>query len=210
MTDQPTPNTMPGAEPADTAQPESKPTSPKGEVTPEKTGISAEDLAELNRLRNIHKDESKWEKRAKQNFDDAQRWRELSETLGGKEAKEFDPRAAFDELRKEVEKERTERTRADVARTTGVDPDFIAGTTVEEMQASAQRYLDSVNARIEEALKAKNAPAAPPASTVTSNGKIVGPNQITSREELAKLSPDERVKAYEEGRLDSMMGKTPS
>ena len=206
MTDTATPNDMPGAAPADTASPEPAAT-PEGAPTPEKTGLSADEVAELNRLRKIHADESKWEKRAKQNFDDAQRYRELTEKLGGKEAKEFDPQAAFDQLRQEVQQERTERLRADVARTKKVDPRFVHGATEEEMVSSAEAYLADVQQRIDEALKAKS-PTPPPASTVTANGKIAGPDQITSREELAKLSPAERAKAYEEGRLDTLMGKS--
>ncbi len=196
-----------GAAPAETAKTEPEAAPKEGALTPEKTGLSADEVAELNRLRKIHSDESKWEKRAKQNYEDAQRYRELTEKLGGKETKEFDAKVAFEELNAKLEASERERVRAEVARTKKVDPKFIHGTTEEEMVSSADDYLTDVQQRIEEALKAKS-PSAPPASAVTANGKISGPEQITSREELAKLSPTERAKAYEEGRLDSLMGKS--
>lgn len=199
MSETPTPNDMPKVD-----APEPMQEAPEAPAEP---AFSPEDAAELARLRKIHSDESKWEKRAKQNFDDAQRFRELAEQLGGKETKEFNPKAAIDALNAKLEAAEAARTRSDVARELGVAPEFVVGATEDDMRVSAQRYLDAVNAAIENALKAK-APAAPPASTVTSNGKITGPDQITSREELAKLSPTDRAKAYEEGRLDSLMGKT--
>lgn len=202
MTETATPNDMPGAAPADTAKPE-----PKQEATPQISEGVEDVAAELARLRKIHADESKWEKRAKQNFEDAQRYRELTEKLGGKEAKEFDAKVAFEELNAKLESSERERARAEVARTKKVDPKFIQGKTIEEMVSSADDYLADVQQRIDEALKAKN-PTPPPASTVTGNGKIAGPEQITSREELAKLSPEDRAKAYEEGRLDTLMGKS--
>lgn len=207
MTETATPNDMPGAAPADTASPEPKQEA-KGVNDQISDSLNSDDVAaELARLRKIHADESKWEKRAKQNFEDAQRYRELTEKLGGKEAKEFDAKVAFEELNAKLEAAERERARAEVARTKQVNPKFIQGKTVDEMVASADDYLADVQQRIDEALKAKN-PTPPPASTVTANGKIAGPEQITSREELAKLSPEERAKAYEDGRLDSLMGKT--
>jgi hypothetical protein len=202
----PTPNNMPGAEPKAEAP---KVEAPKAEaVPPAVNDAAADDAAELARLRKIHADESKWEKRAKQNFEDAEKLRELMKTLGGEKSTEFDPKAAFDALNAKLEAAETARVRAEIARTEKVDPEFIHGTSEEDMRASAQRYREAVNAAIEEALKAKNVPAAPPASTVTANGKITGADQITSRDQLAKLSPAERLKAYQEGRLDGLMGKS--
>lgn len=210
MTDKPTPNAMPGAEPADTATPEPKTEAPKGVNDTIADGVSAgqaELEAELARLRKIHADESKWEKRAKQNFEDAEKFRQLLKASGVEKSSEFDPQAELTKLRAEIESERTERIRAEVARLKGVDPEDIKGSTEDEMNASADRYLARFQARLEEALKAKT-PSAPPASTVTANGKIAGPEQITSRDELAKMSPSDRLKAYQDGRLDGLMGKS--
>lgn len=205
MSESAAPTTDTGAAPAETAKPEPEATPKEG--APEKTGLSADEAAELNRLRKIHEDESKWEKRAKQNFDDAKRFRELVEQLGGKETKEFDAKAAFEQLNAKLESAEQERIRAEVARVKNVDPEDIQGKTEEEMNASADRWLARFQARLDEAMKSK-APTTPPASTVTSDGKISGPEQITSRDELSKMSPAQRLKAYQEGRLNSLMGKS--
>lgn len=209
MTESVTPNDLPGAAPADTASVD--PVAPKdGALTPEKTGMSADEVAELNRLRKIHADESKWEKRAKANFEDAEKLRSLMKELGGDKAAEFDPKAELDKLRNEVLSERTERIRADVARTEKVPPKYVLGSTEEEMRASAEEYRNDLQQLVEEAIKATGkTPAAPPASTVTSDGKIAGPEQITSREQLNAMPPQEILKAQKEGRLDHLMGKKP-
>jgi len=208
VSETPTPNDMPKA--AQAEAPKAEPAEPQANPEPVKPeGLPAEDAAELARLRRIHQDESKWEKRAKQNFEDAEKLRELMKSLGGEKNTEFDPKAAFEALNAKLEAAENARVRAEIARTEKVDPAFIHGTSEEDMRASAQRYREAVDAAIEEALKAKNVPAAPPASTVTSNGKIVGADQITSRDQLAKMSPADRLKAYQDGRLDSLVGKSP-
>lgn len=209
MTETVTPNDMPGA--AEVAD-EAPDTETVTETEAPEKGLTPDKLANLNRtLRNEKKAAERRARELEQRANEAdQRWQQLAALFGNDESgkSDFDPQSEIQRMRSDLEAERTERLRSDVARTTGVEPDFIAGKSLEEMQASAQRYLESVNARIEEALKAKNVPAAPPASTVTANGKIAGPDQITSREELAKLSPADRAKAYEEGRLDQLMGKS--
>lgn len=203
----PTPNAMPGAAaPQETPKDEPKPVAeaktPQAE-TP--TGLSAEDKAELERLRGVHKDEQKFRREATQNFEDAERWRQLSKTVGGEPG--FDPQAEFQRLRDEVTNERTERIRTEVARTENVPPKYITGATEEDMRASAQEYRADIDAAIEKALKGR-APAAAPASEVTANGKVAGPNQITSRDELKNMTHQEIVAARNDGRLDSLIGKT--
>lgn len=204
-----TPNDMPGADVAVDA-PESEPTV---EATEEPgKGLSPEKLAELNRkLRNERKEAEREAREAKQRAAEADaRWQQLAELFGGKgKTDEFDPKAALDELRGELVSERTARLRSDVARETGVDPEDIHGSTEEEMRASAERFQAKVQARIEEALKAK-VPPAPPASTVTASDKIAGPEQITSREQLQKMTPKEIEAAHKEGRLDFLLGNKPA
>lgn len=179
----------------------------------ESKGLTPDKLAELNRtLRNERKAAERRAKEAEQRAQQSdQRWSQLAALFGdGKpgDASEFDPKAAFTDLQNEVRSERRARLLSEVARTEEVDPEDLHGDTEEEMRASAQKFKARLEARIDAALKAKNQAAAPPASTVTSDGKIAGPEQITSREELAKLTPAERVKAYQAGRLDGLMGKT--
>lgn len=208
-----TPNDMPGAAEAPTADAEGTDTQVvEAPETPEK-GLPPEKLADLNRtLRNEKKAAERKareaEQRAAANDGAAKKLTELLQALGveGKPG-EFDAKAEIIKINEKLETSERERLRADIARTEKVDPEFIHGATEDDMRASAQRYRQAIETAIEEALKAKNVPAAPPASTVTANGKIAGPEQITSREELAKLSPEARAKAYEDGRLDALMGK---
>jgi hypothetical protein len=199
---------MPGATPA---TPEA-PAASEGSRTPEKTpsqaerpAESSEEKAELESLRAFRKEAQKWEQRAKSNFDDAERWRQLSKTVGG-EAKDFDPKSAFDALNAKVEAAEAARVRSEVARTEDVDPDIIIGSTEEQMRESALRFKAQVEAAIEKAMKGR-ASAAAPASEVTSNGKVAGPGQITSQDELKSMSPADRMAAYKDGRLDGLMGK---
>lgn len=147
------------------------------------------------------------ERRAKDNFDDAAKWRDLIEKSGADKKSEFDPRVEIEKIRAELTSERTERVRSEVARITGVDPDDIKGNTEEEMRASAERWQQRFNARLEEAMKSKSAPAAAPAAEVTSDKKVTGPQQITSRDELKNMSPQQRVEALKNGQLDELMGK---
>lgn len=206
----PTPKDMPGATPAPQETPTTEPTpAPKAAAQADKPAESASvaEKAELERLRAFHTQAQKWEQRAKTNFDDAERWRQLSKTVGGDEEK-FDPQAEFQKLRDEVTRERTERTRAEVARTEDVDPDVIIGATEDEMRESAQRYKAKVEAAIEKALKGR-APAAAPASEVTANGKVAGPGQIKSRDELKNMTTKQIREAQEAGRLDDLLaGRT--
>lgn len=202
-----TPNDMPGAaEAAETAaETEVEQQDPVEE--PGK-GLSPEKLAELNRkLRNERKEAERKAREAEQ------RWQQLADQLaevfgGGKKVDEFDPKAAFDALRAELESERTARLRSDIARETGLDPEDIHGSTEEEMRASAERFLTKLQARVEEALKAQKPAGAPPASTVTADDKIGDADQITSPEQLKTMSPQEVLQAYREGRLKKLMGRS--
>lgn len=206
-----TPNSMPGAETVVEATETEPVVDEPQEVSPEK-GLSPDKLAELNRtLRNEKKAAERTARESKQRADQAdQRWQQLAALFGadtdGKD--DFDAKAAVEKLTADLQSERTERLRADVARETSVDPEDIQGSTEEAMRASAERFLVKLQKRIDEALaQAKTTPAAPPASTVTSNGKISGPQQITSPEELNRMSPTAVMAAYKEGRLDQLQGK---
>jgi hypothetical protein len=198
-----TPNVMPGATP---------PPEPAAatEAAPEATtdGLSTEDRAELARLRDLHKDEQKWRREATKNFADAQKLRNLIEQVGGdSKESEFDPQKEFQRLRDEVAQERTARVREAVARTEEVDPDVLIGDTEEQMRESAARYKAKVDAAVQKAIKGR-APAAAPTGDVSGNDKVAGAKQITSQDELKRMSSKDVVAAYKEGNLDALMGKT--
>lgn len=204
-----TPNNMPGAKPATTESP--KPTeaaTSKAETTATTASgeMSADERAELARLRDVHKDEQKFRREATDNHRDAQAYRNLLQALGveGKERKEFDAQAAITDLNSKFESERIARIRSEVARTEGVEPEDFTGSTEEEMRTSAQRFKARIEAEVEKRGKAV-ATAAAPAGEVTANGKVEGPKQISSRDELNKMTREQRIKAHKEGRLDDLM-----
>lgn len=213
----PTPNNMPGAPAAPAAAEPAKPAEPTEttEQTPPaetaNSGLTADERAELERLRAVHKEESKWETRSKAN---AKKLRDLAESLGVPAAEfdpgDFDPKAEIGKLREDFTKSERARALSEVARTEGVDPDFIHGDTEDEMRASAQRHRAAVEAAVAAALEdkpAKPTTSAAPASTVTSADKIAGPAQITSRDDLKKMTPQQILAADKEGRLDTLKGK---
>jgi hypothetical protein len=92
-----------------------------------------------------------------------------------------------------------------VSRISGVPIEFLSGATESELFTSAQAAL---------AWKAEGAepdsPPAPrtsavPASTITSADRIaMSAGQITSRDALARLSPQERLRAWRDGRLQQL------
>lgn len=213
-----TPGDMPGASAAtDTEKPGATTETKVSKATTTSTdatatgGLTADEKAELARYRDVHKDEQKYRREATQNHQDAEAYRNLLSALGVDDkakAKDFDPKAAFSELNSKFESERTARIRSDVAREEGLDPDDFTGTTEEEMRASAQKYKAKLQAAVDKALQTR-APAAASASEVTAAGKVDGAKQITTRDELQKMTPKQIVEAQKSGQLDDLLtGKT--
>lgn len=93
----------------------------------------------------------------------------------------------------------TKVLRAQVAAAKGVDADLLAGSTQEELEASADRLL---------AWRGAKTPKAPPSSDAGDRGtQIKAASQLT-REDLQSMSPAEIVKARKDGRLNNLMGVT--
>lgn len=208
-----TPNNMPGATatvttPATTAAPETATTTT---VTPAAAASTAslgtEERAELERLREVHKDEQKWRREATALHGPAEAYKKLLEGLGvdpaKPDAKDFDAKSAFAELNSKFESEQSARIRETVARTEGVEPEDFSGTTEEEMRASAKRFKARIEAEVEKRGKTVQTAAAS-AAEVSSNGKVEGPKPIKSRDELQKMSRAERIEAHKAGRLDDL------
>lgn len=208
-----TPNDMPGAEGTSETDVTDTAETTADTAADTQSGLTPEKLAELNRtLRGERKTAERRAKEAEQKAAEAdQRWKQLASLFGtdGKPGDaEFDPQAEVSKLREDFNAERKARLLSEVARTEGVEPEDLRGDTEEELRDSARRFKERLDGLVEAALKAKNIPAAPPASTVTSDGKISGPQQITSHDELKKLSPTERMAAYRDGRLKQLMGES--
>lgn len=210
-----TPNDMPGAQtgtPADTSKATETTTSTaETTTTTAATGdLTASERAELTRLREVHKDEQKHRREATNNHRDAEAYRNLAPALlkalgieDGKAPKDFDAQSAIADLTSKFETAERERIRSEVARTEGVNPRYVIGATEEEMRTAAQEYKADLEAELQKRGKAVK-PAAAPAGDVTSNGRVDGPRQITTRDDLKKMTPKQIVEAREKGLLDDI------
>jgi len=151
----------------------------------------------------------KFEQSAKDNEADANAFRKLQEVFGTKEGgTQVDPIAEIAKLRGELESERTERLRAEVSRLTGVPPSLINGSDADSMAASAQAALEW-GQKLGQPQQPTGVPLVAPASVVNSDGKPGDgkPNQIQTRDELKTMSSKEIMAAYNEGRMDKLLGR---
>lgn len=202
----PTPNSMPGASPSATQpqdKPAAQPTTPaastepqNADETPATSPLTDDERSELARLRAVKTEERIWEKRAKENFDKATKY---DEEQRAKLSKEEQAEIRDREKDTEIATLKENAAREKVSRTTGVPPELIVGKTEEEMQASAEvaaKWRGPVTPPVQS--------SAAPASSVTSTDKVEGPKQITSRDELAKMKPADRMQAFRDGRLKDL------
>lgn len=177
-----------------------KPPAPEPEVQPQQQNPPEAETVEMGRFKAV-------QQIARTNEEDARAYRALMEKLGvsPEEKKNFDPQAEITKLRTDFESERDARLRENISHATNVPVDQITGSTAAEMQASADRALNWVNGLLQQA----NVPAAVPGSVVNSHAgpNDGGPQQITTREQLAQMSPSDRMKAFREGRCDTLLGK---
>jgi hypothetical protein len=149
----------------------------------------------------------KFEQSAKDNQADAEAFRKLQDLFGTKDGVgQVDPIAEIAKLRGELDSERTERVRAEVARLTGVPPSLIVGSDSDSMAASAQAALEWGKGL---GGKVIGVPAVAPVEVVNSDGKPGSgkPQQITTRDELKGMSSAAIMEAYNHGQLDKMLGR---
>lgn len=195
----PSPADMPAAISVETP---TETTTPEVIDTPSTDGLTADEREELARLRAIHKDEQKWERRAKENFEKAKR---LDEIEMAKKSVEERLIAERDAALAAAESERTERLREKISRETQVPPDRITGATEEDMRESAESAL----AWAKEFAKKNGTPLGAPAAAVTGDGKAPqGAPQLT-RADLKNMSPQQIIEADKQGRLDTLKGINP-
>jgi hypothetical protein len=210
----PSPLDMPGAKaimnpPVENMKPPiSMPVAPKSETKPpEGDPTPPIDVDELQaKYKGVQEIARKFEKAAKENTDDAERYRQLVQTISGQGNTPPDPIAEIQRLRQDIETERTERVRADIARITGVPPGQIHGTDEASMRSSAEQALSWAQSLAQQAGR----PVVAPAETVNSNTPThqTGVTQIRSKDELNGMSSKDIMQAYKEGRLDYLQGKT--
>ena len=162
--------------------------------------LTADEREELAKLRAIHRDEQKWERRAKENFDKAKR---LDDLELAKKSVEERLIAERDAALATAESERTERLREKISRETRVPPDRITGSTEDDMRESAESAL----AWAKEFAKTTGTPLGAPPSVVTGDGKAPqGATQLT-RTDLQKMTSQQILEADKQGRLDYLKGR---
>ena len=87
--------------------------------------------------------------------------------------------------------------RAQVAAAKGVDADLLSGSTLEELEASADRLLAWRGAQI---------PKGAPASDAGHRGDEIRPSKQLTREDLKTMSAEQINQARRAGQLNRMMG----
>ena len=144
----------------------------------------------------------KWESRAKEALtfkEEAEKWREYEASQKSEHEKLAEELAR---AKAEASEASAKLTRYEVASQKGIPAealDLLAGATRDELEAAAEKLLALI------ANQSKPKTPQPDAN----QGKPVptGVGQITSKEELATMSPAEIMKAKAEGRLDELLGK---
>lgn len=167
-------------------------------------------MAELERLRAIHKEERKWERIAKQNRDKAQMWDQNQDKvrqwddLEAKNRSELEnAQARIAELEARDREYAMKELRSKVAEEVGVPARYAVGGTEDEMREAAQQYKADRERELEEELRRRGVNPAAPASTVTANGNPTKTPQL-DRSALQGMSTKQIMEAYREGKLDDI------
>lgn len=197
----PSPAAMPAAIKVETETPTETVTPEAVEQTTDGT-LTADEREELAKLRAIHKDEQKWERRAKENFEKAKR---LDEIELAKKSVEERLIAERDAALATAESERTERLREKISRETQVPPDRITGTTEDDMRESAESAL----AWAKEFAKKNGSPLGAPASAVTGDGRAPQSAPQLTRADLKNMTSQQILEADKQGRLTALKGTNP-
>ncbi len=134
------------------------------------------------------------ESRMKENAEKARLYDEAQEQ-GKSELQKAQEAAANAEARAAAME--AEALRAKVAAATGVDADLLAGSSEEELRASAERLL---------AWRGAQVPKGAPATDAGVRGDEIRAARQLTRDDLKKMSPAEIIKARQDGQLNNMMG----
>lgn len=134
------------------------------------------------------------ESRMKENAEKARLYDEAQEQ-GKSELQKAQEAAAKAEARAAAME--AEAMRAKVAAATGVDADLLSGSTLEELEASADRLL---------AWRAAQVPKGAPATDAGVRGDEIRAARQLTRDDIKKMSPSEIIKARKEGQLNNIMG----
>lgn len=134
------------------------------------------------------------ESRMKENAEKARLYDEAQEQ-GKSELQKAQEAAAKAEARAAAME--ADALRARVAAATGVDADLLAGSSEEELRASAERLL---------AWRGAQVPKGAPATDAGVRGDEIRAARQLTRDDLKKMSPAEIIKARQDGQLNNIMG----
>jgi hypothetical protein len=152
------------------------------------------------KYKEMQKHSREWEKRAKAAEPSAKKLAEIEEASKTELEK---VQAQLAEFQKNAAEKELAALRAQVALEKGLTPSQakrLVGASREDLEADADDLLAD--------LKASKPATAPSSDGQGKQGEPVGQTkQITSLDELNKLTPAEQLKAYEEGRLADLGGK---
>lgn len=167
---------------------------PETEMVDETESTPSHDFsAEVEKWKAMSK---KNEQRAKENLDKAKRFDEFEEA----NKTDMEKLLARAETAEKAVLDASARTlRAEVAANKGVPLELLSGSSLEELEAAADRLL---------AFKGTMPKAATSEGAGNVGEPISGAVQIVSRDQLKSMSPADINKAKAEGRLDHLMGKS--
>ena len=134
------------------------------------------------------------EARMKENAEKARLYDEAQEKDKSELQKALDKAAQAEARVKALE---VQAARAQVAAAKGVDMDLLSGSTLEELEASADRLL---------AWRGAQVPKGAPTTDAGVRGEEIRAVGQLTRDDLKKMSPAEIVKARKDGRLNNIMG----
>lgn len=134
------------------------------------------------------------EARAKENAEKARLFDEHEEQGKSELQKALDKAAQAEARVKALE---VQAVRAQVAAAKGVDVDLLSGSTLEELEASADRLLAWRGAQI---------PKGAPASDAGHRGEEIRSSKQLTREDLKTMSAEQINKARRAGQLNDVMG----
>ncbi len=134
------------------------------------------------------------EARMKENAEKARLYDEAQEQGKSELQKALDKAAQAEARVKALE---VQATRAQVAAEKGVDVDLLSGSTLEELEASADRLL---------AWRGAQVPKGAPSSDAGIRGEQIRAVKQLTREDIKKMSPSEILKARKDGQLNDIMG----
>ena len=144
----------------------------------------------------LRQEAAKYRTEAKANADAAARLADIEEAQKTETQKLADRLAAAEKKAQDAE---LKALRSDIAQAKGVPVGLLAGSTEEELNASADALLAFRG-------EVKPPPAVPPAAGQGNVGKPLGSTQQLARSDLQGMTAEAIVQAKAEGRLNDMLG----